>query len=115
MDEGTLVRFEDQEELAPPQHKNFVTRTLLTKAVNPALSLHVSGIRPGGEIALHHHDDRSETFYITGGRALATMGGKEVEIGPGTCGHAPIGVPHGMKNVGEETVTMVAIFTPPLV
>ncbi|MFQ5691430.1 MAG: cupin domain-containing protein [Nitrospinota bacterium] len=112
--EGTLVRFEDQEELAPPLHKNFVTRTLITGAVNPALSLHVSEIRPGGEIVLHHHEDRTETFYITGGVALATLGTRTVEIGPGCCGHAPIGVPHGMKNLGDEPVTMVSIFTPPL-
>lgn len=115
MNEGTLVWLKDQDELAPPQHKNFVTRTLLTKAVNPALSLHVSEIRAGGEIALHHHDDRSETFYITGGTAIATMGDEEIEISTGACGHAPVGVPHGMRNIGDEPVTLVAIFTPPLV
>ncbi|MFQ5915106.1 MAG: hypothetical protein ACE5JS_18195 [Nitrospinota bacterium] len=36
--EATLVRFEDREEVAPPQHKNFVTRTLIAKAVTPALT-----------------------------------------------------------------------------
>ncbi len=99
----------------PPQHSNFVTRTVITKAVNPALNLHVSNIRPRGEIVFHHHDDRSETFYIIQGTALATLGEQTVEIGPGHCGHAPIGIPHGMKSPGDEPVIMVVIFTPPLV
>ena len=99
----------------PPQHSNFVTRTVITKAVNPALNLHVSNIRPRGEIVFHHHDDRSETFYIIQGTALATLGEQTVEIGPGHCGHAPIGIPHGMKIPGDEPVIMVVIFTPPLV
>ena len=75
----------------------------------------MSEIRPGGEIVLPHHNDRSETFYVIQGKGLSTFGEQTVEIGPGYCGHAPIGIPHGMKNPGDEPVTMVAIFTPPLV
>lgn len=112
---GTLVRFEDMPELSPPQHRNFVTRTLLTKALHPHLSLHASELKVGGEIVLHHHEEVGETFFMTGGRALATLGERVEEVGPGACGYVPPGVRHGVKNIGKEPVTLVVIYTPPLV
>jgi mannose-6-phosphate isomerase-like protein (cupin superfamily) len=112
--QGTIIRTAEQEEYPHPRHDRFFLRDVVTAAINPDLSLHRGRIEVGGEIGLHTHEDRTETFYLLCGEALCTLDGQEHTFGPGCCVVAPPGVPHGLKNVGDEPVDLLAIFTPPL-
>lgn len=111
---GTTVETANCAVYPHPKHDRFNLRDVVTAAVNPALSVHRGQIEPGGEIFPHTHDAQAETFYILSGQVLCTMGDEQVPFGPGSCGFAPAGVAHGLKNTGTEPVELLALFTPPL-
>ena len=97
-----------------PKHPGYYLKDLVVKAEAELLSVHRGRIEQGGEILVHTHGVESETFYILSGKAECTMGDEKLEFVAGSCGFAPPGVPHGLKNVGSEPVELLAIFTPPL-
>lgn len=111
---GTVIRTAEQEEYPHPQHDRFFLRDVVTAEINPALSMHRGRIEAGGEILPHAHEGQTETFYILGGEALCTMNGEQHTFGAGCCVVAPPGVQHSLKNIGDEPVDLLAIFTPPL-
>ncbi|MDO3377442.1 cupin domain-containing protein [Geoalkalibacter halelectricus] len=113
MDALTLKAAE-QAEYQHPKHKDYHLRDIVTAAGNPAMSMHLGRLEPGGEIFVHTHDAQSETFYILSGEAVCTMGTEQITFGPGSCGVAPPGVPHGLRNESPEPVSLLALFTPPL-
>ncbi len=111
---GTVVRTAELQEYLHPKHERYFLRDVVTSATHPGLSLHRGRIEPGGEILVHVHEEQTETFYVLSGQALCTMGKETLSFGPGSCGVAPPGVPHGLKNPGSEPVELLALFTPPL-
>ncbi len=111
---GKTISTAEQAEYPHPQHRNVFMRDVVTSADNPALSVHRGRIAPGAEISPHIHAGQTETFYILAGEALCTMGEDEVAFGAGSCGVAPAGVRHGLRNTGTEPVELLALFTPPL-
>lgn len=112
--DATLIRTAEQEEYAHPQHDRFFLRDVVTAATNPDLSVHRGRIEPGGEIHPHTHEGQTETFYILSGQAVCTCGGEQTPVSAGCCVVAPPGIPHGLKNAGDEPVELLALFTPPL-
>lgn len=111
---GKTINTADRAEYPHPQHRDVFMRDVVTGAENPALSVHRGRIAPGGEILPHIHAGQTETFYILAGEALCTMGEEEVAFGAGSCGVAPAGVRHGLRNAGTAPVELLALFTPPL-
>lgn len=111
---GTIVCTAEQNEYAHPAHDRFWMRDVVTAALNPALSVHRGRIEAGGEIRIHVHEGQTETFYILNGEALCTMNGVETRLTGGSCVVAPPGIRHGLKNVGEEPLELLALFTPPI-
>lgn len=97
-----------------PKHNRYFLKDLLVKADSGLLSVHRGRIEPGGEIFAHTHEVESETFYILAGEAVCTMGDDTIAFDAGSCGFAPPGVPHGLRNDGAVPVELLAIFTPPL-
>lgn len=111
---GSILRTTEQDEYAHPAHERFFLRDVVTAALNPALSVHHGRIEVGGEIRPHSHEQQAETFYILKGEALCTMNGEQTLLSSGCCVVAPAGVAHNLKNVGLESVELLALFTPPL-
>lgn len=110
----TVLNTAEQAEYQHPKHNNYHLRDLVTAAANPAMSMHLGRLEPGGEIFVHTHEGQSETFYILSGEALCTMGDEKIPFPAGACGVAPPGVPHGLKNNNSAPVMLLALFTPPL-
>jgi mannose-6-phosphate isomerase-like protein (cupin superfamily) len=111
---GIVLRTSEQEEYPHPRHDRFFLRDVVTAEINSALSLHHGRIEAGGEIRPHVHEGQTETFYILGGEARCTINGVEHTFGVGCCVVAPSGVQHSLKNIGDDPVDLLAIFTPPL-
>jgi quercetin dioxygenase-like cupin family protein len=111
---GHLIHSVEQAEYPHPQHERFFLRDLVLAGDNPDLSLHRGRVEAGGEIRLHCHEGRTETFYLLRGEAQCTIDGQEHRCGPGSCIVAPPGLQHGLKNIGDEPVELLAIFSPPL-
>ena len=97
-----------------PKHVGVFMQTLVDSQTNPLATVHRVRIAPGGEIVPHIHDTSAETFLITAGRALCTMGDSTTEFHAGNLGYAPAGIRHGLKNLGDEDVYLTTVFTPPL-
>lgn len=114
MPTGKTVHAPDIAEILHPKHDSYYLKDLVVKADAGLLSVHRGRIEPGGEIFVHTHEVESETFYILSGEVECTMGEEKVPFTGGSCGFAPPGVPHGLKNIGTEPVELLAIFTPPL-
>jgi mannose-6-phosphate isomerase-like protein (cupin superfamily) len=58
--------------------------------------------RAGGEPPLHVHHREDEAFYVLAGRMTFHLGGRDVDVGPGSFVLAPRGVPHTFTVEGDE-------------
>src|SRR5207244_11978476 len=61
-----------------------------------------------GYLETHMHS-YEESFYILEGRPVLHLDGQAIELKPGACGVAPVGVPHAWRGAGRALwVEMVA-------
>jgi quercetin dioxygenase-like cupin family protein len=74
--------------------------TVTIRADRPEVSLLELAVEPAWSgVALHHHDDHVDTFFVLDGLAVFLPEGKTVRAEPGTLVSAPIGVVHGIGRV----------------
>jgi quercetin dioxygenase-like cupin family protein len=57
-------------------------------------------LEPGGSVSTHLHSTE-QSFYVLEGSPQVTIEGRTYSLGPGSCGLAPVGVPHAWR-VGAE-------------
>ena len=67
-------------------------------------------IEPGYRLGTHT-DSAEEILLILEGEAEVTMGDERGRVSAGEMALVPAMVPHGMRNVGEETVRVVGFFS----
>lgn len=67
---------------------------------------------PGQEHALHAHECMDKVYHVLQGRGLFTLEGKELPMEPGMMLIAPEGVPHGIRNNGDEQLVVLAVLAP---
>jgi len=89
-------------------------KTLITSEVNPGLTLSRVKLLPGGELPPHTHEASTETFYILSGEARCRVGDEETILKAGHRGYAPTGVSHTLRNIGQEDLHAISVFSPPL-
>ena len=77
------------------------------------MSMVTEDLPPGAEIQVHLHEREDEIIFIRMGRGMATLGDREVPVGPGATIYAPQEVWHGLRNTGDSTLGMNAIYSPP--
>jgi quercetin dioxygenase-like cupin family protein len=68
---------------------------------------------PGQSQAPHSHAGADKFYYVLSGRARATVGDESQEVEAGMLIWAPADVAHGISDVVEQTVMLVAIAPPP--
>ncbi len=66
-------------------------------------------LKPGEEVEFHIHEGESESYYIISGRGLYDDNGEKTEVLPGTVTFTPSGSGHGIKNIGYENLTFIAL------
>lgn len=66
-------------------------------------------ILPGHEIGFHVHDNESETYYVYGGQGLFNDNGTLVPVEAGDTTFTPPGTGHGIKNIGDEPLELIAL------
>ena len=64
-----------------------------------------------GEYLPTHTDSPEEILYIVAGTAEAHAGDERGIVSAGDLAVIPATVPHGLRNVGDETVKVVGFFT----
>jgi quercetin dioxygenase-like cupin family protein len=68
---------------------------------------------PGQEHALHAHQGMDKVYHVVSGRGLFLLEGQDIPMEAGVMLVAPDGVPHGIRNDGEERLVVLAILSPP--
>lgn len=66
-------------------------------------------VQPGSEIGYHVHDGESETYYFLSGIAEFNDNGVVKHVGAGDVTLTPDGAGHGVKNIGNEPVELIAL------
>lgn len=66
----------------------------------------------GVEIKNHLHKTHNEIVIFVKGTAQTSIGGKTTEMKPGTIHFNPMGKAHATKNIGNEPLVVISIFTP---
>lgn len=77
------------------------------------MSMIAEDLPPGSAIRVHLHEREDEIIFIRMGQGVATLGDREVPVGPGATVYVPQGVWHGLRNTGDSTLGMSAIYSPP--
>jgi mannose-6-phosphate isomerase-like protein (cupin superfamily) len=65
---------------------------------------------PGGEIPRHYHDCEESLTFLSG-EVEVTLGEERHRIGADTTVFVPEGALHGVRNVGDVPVRLIAVFT----
>ena len=110
---STIIRTAEQDEYHLADHPLFFVRDVVTKEHSAHLSLHRGRIEPGGEIT-PHRQQHTETIYILSGDVACSLGNEVYELGSGTCLVIESNALRGLKNIGDQPVELLVVFTPPL-
>ena len=69
-------------------------------------------LEPGASIGFHTHENEEEMFIVLAGKALVDDNGVEKEVAAGDVILTGNGAGHAVKNIGSETLQMVAVIVP---
>ncbi len=67
---------------------------------------------PGQEHALHAHAGMDKVYHVLQGRGIFLLEGRELPMHAGVMLVAPEGVPHGIRNDGDERLVVLAVLSP---
>jgi quercetin dioxygenase-like cupin family protein len=72
----------------------------------------MNAFEPGQSHALHAHSGMDKVYYVVSGQGVFLLSGREEPMGAGDLLVAPEGVPHGVRNTGDERLLVLAILAP---
>jgi quercetin dioxygenase-like cupin family protein len=90
----------------------FRWRTLVGRASGAIHSeLSIARIEPGGHLDRHIHSFE-QAVYVLAGAPVLELGERRLVLEAGDYALAPIGLPHGWTNLGDEEARLLEISTP---
>ena len=66
-------------------------------------------VQPGKRLSLQRHRHRSEHWHMVTGRAIVSVDGQDVEVGPGDSVNIHCGAEHRVHNPGVAPVVFIEI------
>lgn len=66
-------------------------------------------LKKGCEIGYHEHHDEGEAYYILSGKGIYEEDKQTIEVEAGDVTFCEDGHAHGLKNVSEEDLEMIAL------
>ena len=60
----------------------------------------------------HYHPQTAEIYYILNGRGRMEIEGEARDLGPGDAVAIPPGATHRIRNIGEDTLTLLCCCAP---
>ncbi|MEZ5287100.1 MAG: cupin domain-containing protein [Vicinamibacterales bacterium] len=72
----------------------------------------LNAFEPGQQHALHAHEGQDKTYLVVEGRGEFLLDGRNEPMSAGDLLVAPAGVPHGIRNTGDDRLLVVAILAP---
>ena len=72
----------------------------------------LNGFEPGQSHALHAHAGTDKLYYVIEGEGVLLLDDRELAMRAGDVLVAPDGVPHGVRNTGQERLLVLAVLAP---
>jgi len=72
----------------------------------------LNAFEPGQEHKLHAHEGMDKVYHVIEGSGVFVLEDRNLAMEAGVMLIAPEGVPHGIKNTGEERLLVLAILAP---
>ena len=69
-------------------------------------------LEPNQTQPIHAHNDADKFYFVLSGRGSFTVGEEEQSVAEGVLVVAPAGVPHGVKTVGNERLSLLVAIAP---
>ena len=100
--------------LRPEEHAVFQAEKMgkATLFRSDRIMVGLNSFEPGQEHALHAHAGMDKVYHVLTGRGLFLLEGREMPVEPGVMLVAPEGVPHGIRNSGDERLVVLAVLAP---
>lgn len=76
------------------------------------LMVGLNAFEPGQQHALHAHVGLDKVYHVLRGRGRFLLADREIAMEPGLMLVAPEGVPHGIRNDGDERLIVLAVLAP---
>ena len=92
------------------QSNNAFRRVLMTTL---HVQLVVMSLNPGEDIGSEVHDHTDQVLTFVEGYARAQVDGEVRDVGPGDIVIVPAGMRHNFTNVGDTTLKLYTIYSPP--
>jgi quercetin dioxygenase-like cupin family protein len=109
-----VVYAADSEWSDHPRFAGIKMKPLLTPADNALANVNLVHVPSGSAVGHHVHAAEVETVYLLSGQAILTIGDNEALMTAGCIVAIPSGAEHTLRNVGSESVELIAFFTPPI-
>ena len=93
-------------------HEGVFIRHFFGKDDNDRLNNLEIFIVPGFQIPPHTHEGSTEFFYVVSGQGEFLDDTEWKTIKKGDAFKAPLGMTHGLKNTGSETLLLFSTFSP---
>ena len=98
--------WEDEPETPGVRWRNLISGD---RTPSHGLNVGVFEVLPGGELAPHHHAPQ-EVYYVVAGQAEIHRDGVWKPFARGDVAYIPGGTVHGVRNRGDEAITVVWAF-----
>lgn len=66
-------------------------------------------VYPGSRLSLQSHKQRSEHWVVVDGKALVTVGDKQIEMSKDQYVYIPLQAVHRLQNIGEKDLVLVEV------
>jgi len=98
----------------PEQHAVFNSEKMgkATLFRSDRIMVGLNAFLPGQEHALHAHDRMDKVYQVLTGSGVFLLEDREIAMEPGVLLIAPEGVPHGIRNTGDDRLVVLAILAP---
>ena len=89
-----------------------VTILLSASDTGGAISVIETVFPPGDGVPFHMHSREDETFYVVSGTGEFRLGDTTVVRGAGSRVYGPRDVPHTFRNVGDDDLKCLIVYSP---
>ncbi|MGE0157901.1 MAG: cupin domain-containing protein [Gemmatimonadales bacterium] len=98
----------------PEEHAVFSSEKMGKSTIfaSERLLVGLNCFEPGQAHALHTHAGMDKVYHVLRGSGRFLLADRELEMEAGTMLVAPEGVPHGIRNTGDERLVVLAVLAP---
>ena len=100
--------------LRPEEHAVFNPEKMGKSTIfeSDRLLVGLNSFMPGQEHGLHAHEGMDKVYHVLSGSGRFLLEDREIAMKSGMMLVAPSGIPHGIRNDGDENLVVLAILAP---